>query len=535
MTAPALPDGKTAPGRRPDEVPVRMLLAVWLVGLVLRLVHNEALLADPLYFNPLGGNLPYLLAAEAIAGGDLIPFDGPVSLNSPAYPYLLAALYEVLGVNAFYGVRVVTSAVDAGTCVLVALLAFRHWGVVAGWAAGLLLAVYGPLIFFAADLNEVPFTLFLLTAGVVALDRANKPANYAVAGLLLGLTAATRPNVLLAGLGALAVPWMRRSPRRAVSALALGAGLATGVAPVTLLNVAASGEFVLLTTGAGHNFYIGHNPEAQAQYTLPASLDGDIFVSMKGLAEEVEGRPFDDTEVSGWYLRRGLAHFAEDPGRELELLGRRALLLVNDFEATTYANYDYQQEYSPVLRWAPSFFLLFALAMPAMLLAFKRSLFHLWLPVLTAAVTVLAFFYISRLRVVMVPALGVFAGATVAMAVTHLRVGAWRRLAPIVVVAVLAGAAASLPLLRPDTSNEWNKTGGVLRMSGDMEGAEAAFLRARSENANNPNAWLNLAALYEATGRPEAAESARSIADGILARGADEAAAYRRALEDGRR
>lgn len=535
MTAPAPPDAATATGKHPGDVPIRMLVAVWLVGLVLRLVHNEALLADPLYFNPLGGNLPYLLAAEAIASGDLIPFDGPISLNSPAYPYLLAALYEVLGVNAFYGVRVVTSAVDAGTCALVAILAFRHWGVVAGWAAGLLLAVYGPLIFFAADLNEVPFTLFLLTAGVVVLDPAGRPGHYAVAGLLLGLTAATRPNMLLAGLGALAVPWMRRSPRPVMAALALGAGLATGVAPVTLLNVAASGDFVLLTTGAGHNFYIGHNPEAEAQYTLPASLDGDIFESMKGLAEEVEGRPFDDTEVSGWYLRRGLEHFAADPRRELKLLGRRALHLVNDFEATTYANYAYQQEFSSVLRWAPSFFLLFALAVPAMLLGFRRSLFHLWLPVLTAAATVLAFFYISRLRVVMIPALGVFAGATVAMAVTHLRAGAWRRLAPIVVVAVLAGAVASLPLLQPDTSNEWNKAGGVLRMSGDMEGAETAFLRARAENGNNPNAWLNLAALYEATGRPEAAESARSIANGLLARGANDAAAYRRALEDAMR
>ena len=271
-------------------VPVPMLLAVWLAAFVLRLLHNDALLADPLYFNPLGGNLPYLIAAESISGGDLIPFDGPVSLNSPAYPYLLAALYEVLGVNAFYGVRVVTGAIDAGTCALVALLAFRHWGPIAGWASGLLLAVYGPLIFFAVDLNEVPFTLFLLTAGVVVLDRAGRVGHYAVGGLLLGLTAATRPNVLLAGLAALAVPWMRRFPRPAVATLALGAGLLTGMAPVTLLNAAASGQFVLLTTGAGHNFYIGHNPEAQAQYSLPASLDGDIFESMKRLAEEIEGR-----------------------------------------------------------------------------------------------------------------------------------------------------------------------------------------------------------------------------------------------------
>ena len=224
-----------------------------------------------------------------------------------------------------------------------------------------------------------------------------------------------------------------------------------------------------------------------------------------------------------------------DPGRELELLGRRALLLVNDFEATTYANYDYQQAYSPLLRWAPSFSLLFALAIPGMMLGARRRLFHLWLPILSAAATVLLFFYISRLRVVMVPALGVFAGATIAVALAHLRTRDWRQLATVVIAASLAGALASLPLLRSDTSNEWNKAGGVLRMAGDLEGAEAAFLRARMENADNPNAWLNLAGLYEATARPDDAEAARRAAEEILARGADDADAYRRELENGTR
>lgn len=39
--------------------------------------------------------------------------------------------------NAFYGVRVVTGAIDAGPCALVAVVAFRHWDPAAGWGAGL--------------------------------------------------------------------------------------------------------------------------------------------------------------------------------------------------------------------------------------------------------------------------------------------------------------------------------------------------------------------------------------------------------------
>ena len=71
--------------------------------------------------------------------------------------------------------------------------------------------------------------------------------------------------------------------------------------------------------------------------------------------------------------------------REIGLLARRALLLANDFEATTYANYYYQQWFSPVLQGAPTFTWLILLATPGMLLTLGRRRLHLWLPFVAAA------------------------------------------------------------------------------------------------------------------------------------------------------
>ena len=286
---------------------------VWSVAFVLRFLHTESLLADPLYFNPLGGNVPYLRMAQSISAGNLLPVDGAFTVNSPLYPYFLTLLYQVFGEGAFFQVRLVTALVDAGTCVLVAILARRHFGPVAGWAGGLALACFGPMIFFATDLTPVPLTLFLLTLALVVLDRRDRSWAFLLAGLLFGLAAGTRPNVLVAGLLALGLPWVRGSKRALRLSAALAAGLILGVAPVTMANWAASGRPVLLTLSAGHNFYIGHNPSAQAQYSLPAPLDGDIFESMKALAEDVEGRAFADEDVSSYYMRRGLAHVAENP------------------------------------------------------------------------------------------------------------------------------------------------------------------------------------------------------------------------------
>ena len=52
-----------------------------------------------------------------------------------------------------------------------------------------------------------------------------------------------------------------------------------------------------------------------------------------------------------------------------------------------------------------------------------------------------------------------------------------------------------------DTSNEWNKVGVVLRVKKRYEEAEKAFKRAIEENPSNPNSYLNLAVLYDTTGR----------------------------------
>lgn len=494
----------------------RMLLAVWLVAFVLRALNTQALLADPLFYNPLGGNAPYLLLAERVAGGALLP-DGAFTVNSPLYAYILAAIYKAFGVGSLYAARLVAAAADSGTCVLVAVLAERHFGRVAGWSAGLLMAAYRPSIFFAGEIAPVPYTLFLLTLSILLLDGKARWWSFAAAGVALGLATGTRPNLLLAGLMALGVPVARSLPRARRLAGAVALGLVVGLAPVALLNLAASGSFTLLTLSGGHNLYIGHNPAAQPQYTLPAALDGDIFQTMKELAEEVEGRALRPEEVSSYYTRRAVAYMVRNPGREASLTAKRALMLVNDFEATTYANIDYQGSYSPVLRWTPTFAWLLALALPGMLLIWSRGRFHLWIPFIVATISVLGFFYIARLRIVMIPTLAVSAGAAVARVTQLWRSSARRPIAIAAALALLGFTVAEVPLLRSDPSNDWNKAGGVLRVMGRYAEAETALERARTANPRNPNTYLNLAVLYRVLDRTSEADAAAATADSLQA------------------
>jgi tetratricopeptide (TPR) repeat protein len=426
----------------------------------------------------------------------------------------------------------VGAVVDSGTCVLVALLATRHFGGMAGWAAGLLLAIYGPSIFFAAELAPVPFTLFLLMLAILWMDARGGWRTFAAAGLALGLATGTRPNLLLAGLLALAVPWALGLAHGRRLAGAIAVGLMVGIAPIAYMNLAASGHFTLLTLSGGHNLYIGHNPAAQAQYALPAALDGDIFENMKSLAEELEGRDVEPEEVSGYYTRKAVSHALSNPIDEARLAGTRALLLANEFEATTYANMDYHRWYSPILRWTPTFAWLLALAVPGFFLAWGRKRYHLWIPLLVASLSVLAFFYIARLRIVMVPSLAVFAGGTAGQVIFLARAGRWRPVAAVGAFALLGFGVAKLPLLASDTSNDWNKAGGVLRVMERFEEAEAALMRAREANPQNRNTYLNLAALFRQMGRPEEAAAAEAAVRELAAAAGRERVDFVEALRE---
>jgi hypothetical protein len=151
------------------------------------------MVGSPLYGFPLGGHVVFLEQAEAIAGGALVP-DRAFTENSPLFPYLLALLFVVAGGRDLSLVRLVGIAVDSLTSVLVTRLGARRFGDVAGIAAGVLYAVYGPAVFFAAELIYIPYAVFCCTAVVLLLVR-ERPRPWA-AGVLYGVAIGFMPSLL---------------------------------------------------------------------------------------------------------------------------------------------------------------------------------------------------------------------------------------------------------------------------------------------------------------------------------------------------
>lgn len=183
-------------------------LGVAVVALVVRAVHFAAGAGDP----------------ELFGGLFLDSLDYVERARDPGRPYLLSPLYgtllapfEVAPDGRGLALRAVQLALGAATCALVAHAGWRGAGRRAGWCAGLLLALCGPLVHHEAQVLPEGLQAFLLAVALalaVRADGGRVASRWVPVGLALGLAAGARPTALAAAAALVAV-LLRREIGRA--------------------------------------------------------------------------------------------------------------------------------------------------------------------------------------------------------------------------------------------------------------------------------------------------------------------------------
>jgi 4-amino-4-deoxy-L-arabinose transferase-like glycosyltransferase len=537
--------------RRPPAAPppVPALGRPWALGVVvalavvLRVAHVLALRATP-WFDHLVIDPQYYDAwARQLAGGEWLgtrPF-----YMDPLYPYLLGAFYRVWGPD-LLAARLLNVAMSGVTCVLVARLGTRVAGPVAGTLAALGFALYVPDVFYTGEIDKTSLSVMLVAATLVAFLGAS-PASRFGAGILLGLAALTRANVLVfAPLGVVTL-LVRRETR---AAALFAAGLALALAPVVWRNHRVSGEWVLTTAQAGQNFYTGNNATNDyGAYDTPAFVRGNPHfeeLDFRAEAERRAGRPLTAREVSSLWWREALASMAADPGRAALVMARKLALFWNDFEVA-----DNQDQYllahdSWVLRLPVGFGVVASLALLGAIVTWRRPATRVLVVfVAVYCASVVAFFIFSRYRIQVVPALlplaaaGVLAFATrdartlarngaivalgalcsfptiawfdadhprvVEMRLRHLGQAYLDDGRPDEAIAAfhegLAGCPASCPLGTQALADAYVVTGR-------LADGEAYFRRLTHEHPTWPEGWRQLARILEARGRADEARDA---------------------------
>ena len=181
----------------------------------------------------------------------------------PGYAAFLRWVYASLG-RSFFTVQLVQNLLDSATPVIILLLGVRLLGRAAGTVGGFLAAI-SPHLSYASNLIS-PDALSALPLGCASLllmgSAFGPPVDLrrgAGAGILLGLSAWLRPNLVLAGpFFAVALVLACRDRRTALRpALVLVATAGLTIAPITLRNYLIFGEFVPISINGGLTLWQG--------------------------------------------------------------------------------------------------------------------------------------------------------------------------------------------------------------------------------------------------------------------------------------
>jgi 4-amino-4-deoxy-L-arabinose transferase-like glycosyltransferase len=300
-----------------------------------------------------------MLAHGLVTTGEFTRYPGtpsfvPEAIRTPGYPLFVAAVYAIAG-ESHMAVALVQALVFAALCLMVHAIARRLAPPGVALAASALIAAYPMFPYFGALTLTELWTTFVLTSGMFCCVRAVETGRvpwFAGAGLLIGLTALTRPGffllpVFLAVPAALHVYQSRRSPAVAGWVL-LGLAFAAVMAPWFAYNYRYFGQLTLSPAGSlGRPVWEGSwqgywSGRTQAQLTRiaesasDATLDSEvahfarehdeaagpmleytrqwrtirvIWTTPTDPDERVRARILGDEE----YLRVGLANISADP------------------------------------------------------------------------------------------------------------------------------------------------------------------------------------------------------------------------------
>lgn len=189
---------------------------------------------------------------------------------APIYPYFLAFLYSLFGVN-IQIIIVIQSIIGSMTCFLLFLIGKNLFNVRIGILSAVLLAFYPFHVFLSGViLTEVIFIFLLLIWIYLAVKVGDNIYLIAViSGILSGLLILTRPAALILLPVMFFYLMIRQSldwKKRTIFISIMIALCLFSLLPWTLKNYTEKGIIIISSTAGGVNFWRGNNPLAGASH-----------------------------------------------------------------------------------------------------------------------------------------------------------------------------------------------------------------------------------------------------------------------------
>ena len=490
-TSPATGDSSSRP-----TWPVRH--GGWLViavAVLARIIFLQQHTDSPTFFAPIIDAWTYHQHALTLATENRLP-EG-IFWQAVFYPLFLGGIYKIFGVSVL-AAKIVQSALGCVTTYLVWRLGHRLAGPVVGLIAGLALALYGPAIFFEAELLAVGWAMFwvvLLALLLLSAEEHPRVLSLVALGVVAALSVYNRPTFLLPEI--LCAAWLlwrwRKDGGAWHTVLRRGGLLLAGwflvVAPMLALTQRTTGRTFLLPPSGGINLYIGNNPDYDE--TICTRV-GWAWYKLRRRPVEAGARDAADPFGRQAWFKSEVWRFArQDPIRFLAGLGRKSLQFISSRELPRNVDIYGQRAWSDwlaTLVWRAGpfgfpFGLVLPLAAVGLIWGRPRLPLSFWLLIVGFAAAVVLVFVAARYRLVVVPLLLIPAAQGARELLATVRTGDRRRrlLQPAVLLAgvLLATIPGPFAQEQDDLSAEmYYATGAYHYRQQDFEQAVADLHRA---------------------------------------------------------
>lgn len=387
---------------------------------------------SPLFYQPMLDEREAVDAAVAILRGSerAEPY-----FKAPGYGWLLAAVIGISGEAWPWVIRTLQHIAGAAIVAMAAALAGwlcpqPRWRRVAVPVAGLLSAVYGPLIRLESNISLdfwVVFfqsTMFYFLCRLMAPARGRKLLLWAfAAGLFAAAAWLTRPTITV--VFPFAILWVflcvgkfKGHGMAAKLTILFLLPVSVALAGIMARNYLVSGNPRAMPWQGGYSLYHANRPGANGRYfvqpgisetndanpTRLLAISGYTSTLSPKALKEFEKKP-SYSAVNSYWTSRTVTTVREDPQQWAELMGKKSLYLFTDKEIFNYEEYDLQRDRSPLLRYLPGRFGIafpLALASLATLAAIsplrRRMHWLLWLYVLTLGGGIALYYTSGRMR-----------------------------------------------------------------------------------------------------------------------------------------
>ncbi len=495
------------PQARPQAVKKNspLFFGVLVLALLIRVVYWFTSQNSPFYAPMLLDAHYYDGWARQIAVGNL---GEGVFYGLPLYPFFLGVIYK-LTVGSFVAAKWVQIVLGVATVGLIYKIGRELFDSKVALVSALLAAIYGPLFFHEAILipESIGVPLYAL-AFLWAIRFWDAPSIfYAVRlGIVCALAALTKAGILMFVALFLIYGLLKRKP---IQKLAIfGATALLFLLPVTLHNVVHGKDLVFLTAHSGLNFYVGNNPSAEGTFNAPEGMGSNVEsqrMDSKAIAEREMGRELKPSEVSHYWSEKGWKFIRSNPGKFLELCGRKLILFFDSRELSDVDDYSFGALFNSFLKYPwPNFGALVLLLFAGVLVVAgnpKRDLILLWVG--AYLIGMMFFFVNARYRLPMLSIFIPIAGAATVHFYEAFKKGDWARLILFVVLAAAGFGVSHVHLVGTDPSRNFVNAGDALTLEKKFQSAQSLYEEAIKLNPENAKAQLAMGLNMERLGRTE--------------------------------